>query len=127
MLPKILLGIGVILIIGIGIYSWHTSSASVEEVIAEGAQHPIVLTRDGYSPRELTIKKGDVVTFTTTRGFEHWPASDVHPTHNMYAAFDPKRPLPANEPWSFQFTKAGEWTFHDHLNSTFTGTITVTE
>jgi plastocyanin len=92
-----------------------------------GATHTIVLTEAGYTPAEITIAKGDVVEFSTVRGFEHWPASNLHPTHNLYSAFDPLKPVPAEEAWSFQFTKPGVWKFHDHLKSTYTGVVTVTE
>jgi plastocyanin len=98
-----------------------------EAAVPMGATHSIVLRVDGYDPSTLTIKKGDVVDFSTNRGFQHWPASNLHPTHNMYSAFDPKMPVNKDETWSFQFIKVGVWKFHDHLNSTFTGTITVVE
>lgn len=118
----------VLVVGGLGYYAFVQSDKDVlQEILPEGANHTVVLSSDGYTPRELTIQKGDVVTFSTTRGFEHWPASDVHPTHNQYAAFDPQRPLAAGETWSFQFAKTGTWAFHDHLNSTFTGDIIVTE
>src|SRR5690606_186793 len=103
------------------------TATTAEEVLPEGATHTVVLTESGYEPKSLTVKRGDVVTFTTDRVYEHWPASNLHPTHNVYAAFDPKRPLGPSEEWSFQFTRVGQWQFHDHLKSIYTGDITVTE
>jgi|CXWL01.1.fsa_nt_gi plastocyanin len=89
--------------------------------------HVITLTKEGFSPSKITIKLGERVTFNTTEGELFWPASNLHPSHLIYAEFDPKKPLQPNEVWSFTFTKAGEWQFHDHLSPYFTGVITVTE
>ncbi len=103
------------------------STPEQKDAVAVGATHQVVLRETGYDPAEITIAKGDVIDFSTARGFEHWPASNLHPTHNMYSAFDPRKPVPADQIWSFQFTKPGVWKFHDHLNSTFSGVVTVTQ
>lgn len=99
----------------------------LEEQIPQGETHKVVFTEEGFDPKEITIKKGDVVEFSSAREFPFWPASDEHPTHAIYRAFDPLQPVPANETWSFQFTRVGTWDYHDHLNSTYKGKITVTE
>jgi len=92
---------------------------------AEPREHFIELRDDGFHPDELSITVGDVVTFTTTREKEFWPASDLHPTHRTYPEFDPRKPISANESWSFTFEELGNWRFHDHLSSNFRGTIIV--
>lgn len=89
--------------------------------------YTIQLTEDGFMPSTITIAKGDTVVFTTSRGKPFWPASDLHPTHTIYQEFDPKEPVAPDKSWSFRFDKAGEWHFHDHLDSSFRGTITVRE
>jgi len=87
----------------------------------------IILTERGYEPREVTIVRGGTVTFSTELEKPHWPASNLHPTHEIYSEFDPKRPLESNEEWSFSFTKVGAHNFHDHIRAYFTGTIYVVE
>jgi plastocyanin len=87
----------------------------------------IVLTEEGFEPREIHITKGTKVTFTTTRQNQFWPASNLHPSHEIYPEFDPKYPLEPTESWSFVFDKPGVWRFHDHIRSYFTGTIYVDE
>ena len=87
----------------------------------------ITLTKDGFVPDTVTIKKGDAITFKSTIGSLYWPASNLHPSHLLYAEFDPQLPLQPNDTWSFVFDQAGEWKFHDHLAPYFTGVITVTE
>jgi plastocyanin len=89
-------------------------------------KHTVTRTDTGMSPRDLLIHRGDIVTFRNASTTTFWPASDSHPTHNIYAAFDSKRPLAQGESWDFTFTKPGIWRFHDHLRGEITGTITVT-
>ncbi len=79
----------------------------------------------GFSPSTLTILQGDTVVFRNIGSKPHWPASDLHPTHGMYPAFDPKKPVVPNDFWSLRFTKTGTWSMHDHLSPAFTGAITV--
>lgn len=87
----------------------------------------VTLTREGFSPSEITIKKGQTILFKTTTGNLYWPASNLHPSHLLYSEFDPQGPISPGDTWSFVFDKVGEWKFHDHLSPYFTGTITVTE
>ncbi len=96
----------------------------------------IFVSHEGFEPREITIKRGQVVAFTnkepdTCTAFDNtcyfWPASDPHPTHEFYSDFDPREALAPGETWYFDFKKKGTWGFHDHFNAEFTGTIMVTD
>lgn len=87
----------------------------------------IVLTANGFEPAELSVKKGTTVTFSTTAGRPFWPASNLHPSHEIYSEFDPKKPLKPDETWQFTFNKIGDWNMHDHIRSYYTGTIHVLE
>lgn len=101
-------------------------SVGVPDAVGEPAV-VIVRTKDGYEPREVTIKQGDIVRFSNESGEFHWPASDLHPTHGVYPEFDPLRPIADGEDWQFRFDQVGVWNFHDHIRANKTGTITVTE
>lgn len=90
-------------------------------------QYTVTLTESGFSLNDLKIDKGGTVKFVTNRGKDFWPASDHHPTHEIYPEFDSKKPLGSKESWSFKFTKEGVWKYHDHLEPQFTGTIVVGE
>lgn len=94
-------------------------------IIRPPTTHSVVLEAVGYSPAELTVRKGDTVVFTTTTGKQFWPASDLHPTHTIYPEFDAQQPINPNASWSFTFTKVGSWSYHDHLAPLFLGTINV--
>lgn len=87
--------------------------------------YTIELREDGFYPKEFTIKKGDTITFTSSRQKPFWPASNLHPTHEIYPEFDPKHPIELGESWSFRFEKEGEWRYHDHLFPNYAGSIVV--
>lgn len=94
---------------------------------SRGSQYQVELRADGFYPPDLTIKKGDSVTFTTSRANFFWPASDIHPTHGLYPGFDPKAPVDPTKSWTFKFSQVGAWKFHDHLAPSFRGVITVVD
>ncbi|MFT7507310.1 MAG: hypothetical protein ACI92I_000453 [Acidimicrobiales bacterium] len=85
----------------------------------------VVLTEEGYVPNELTIPLGTVVEFSTTIDRPHWPASNLHPSHGIYPEFDPMKPVASQNTWQFTFDKSGDWKFHDHIRSYYTGIIHV--
>jgi plastocyanin len=87
----------------------------------------VVLTDSGFVPSRFEITKGTRVTFTTTREHQFWPASNPHPSHDIYPEFDPKQPIDSGSSWSFVFDKPGEWGFHDHIRSYFAGEVYVEE
>jgi len=87
----------------------------------------ILMKNQSFKPNTLTIKKGDKVTFVNEDNKSYWPASDIHPTHSLYPEFDSKKPVKKGERWSIIFFKAGNWSYHDHINPAITGNIIVTE
>ncbi len=123
--------VGVAGLCAVGAMLWllnpATPAADGERVVMNQEVLAIVLTPDGFQPKEPTIRVGTVVTFSNTTGREYWPASDLHPSHAIYAAFDPLRPLQPDESWSFTFDKVGTWGLHYHIRSYYTGLIHVVE
>jgi plastocyanin len=86
------------------------------------------MTESGYSPSSVTIRKGDAVRFVNASQSAYlWPASNLHPTHELYPEFDPREPLGPGEEWTFVFEEAGEWSYHDHLKPRIRGVISVIE
>lgn len=104
------------------------------------AQALIRMTATGFEPSEISISVGDTVTFENDDAKAHWPASNIHPTHHLYpgsgiekcgtseerTTFDACRGIDPRASYSFTFTFAGTWTFHDHLYPERTGEIRVT-
>lgn len=87
----------------------------------------VLMQKDSFSPQTITINQGDTVVFENVDAQDRWPASNIHPTHEIYPEFDPKKPIPANTSWQFTFNKAGTWKYHDHLLPTISGTVVVTD
>ena len=85
----------------------------------------ITMRDDGFDPSSVTIGVGQTVTFVNAGASDHWPASGIHPTHEIYPEFDPRRGIAPGSSWSFRFDRAGIWRFHDHLFANLTGTVTV--
>jgi hypothetical protein len=96
-----------------------------------GSQAPIAhvvrMTDAGFEPALLEIRQGESVVFLNDSAEPRWPASDIHPSHGLYPAFDPKRAIEPTSRWGFRFDRAGEWTMHDHLRPEFLGKIVVAE
>lgn len=91
-----------------------------------GHKEVIVQRNDsGFSPQKVIIQKGDTVTFINNTNQDVWPASNAHPTHGLYPAFDPKEGVPPGASWKFTFDTPGTWAYHDHIYPQYTGTIIV--
>lgn len=124
---KNLIIIGVVGLIIAAVLLFRSNYLSISQLITPGDQVTVELTEDGYKPENLTIKKGTTVTFISKRDQHHWPASNLHPIHDIYPEFDPREPVPADKSWSFRFDKVGSWKYHDHLAPYYTGVVEVRE
>lgn len=80
-----------------------------------------------FTPNKLAIKKNSRVVFKNDDGKDHWPASDLHPTHEIYPEFDPQKPIKSGASWEFIFEKTGNYSYHDHLSPAIRGSIEVVE
>lgn len=91
----------------------------------EETEHIVRMVPEGFAPNEIEITQGDTITFKNDDTGPRWPASNIHPTHEIYPDFDPKGPVAPGASWSFRFAKSGEWKFHDHIKAEFMGDIKV--
>lgn len=80
-----------------------------------------------FQPKNLTIKSGQTVTWVNKSDEAVWPASNIHPTHQILPEFDPKRPIKSGDSWSFTFEKTGVWRYHNHLAPQKTAVVKVVE
>ncbi|MBI2047628.1 MAG: hypothetical protein HYT27_00665 [Parcubacteria group bacterium] len=99
------------------------------------------MTPEGFSPQITEVERGDIVIFENVGTKDHWPASNIHPTHTLYPGsdirkcdsdeaqkiFDACKPVSPGESYVFTFDSAGTWRFHDHLNSQLGGEIITKE
>lgn len=91
-----------------------------------GPAASVSITSSGFSPASVTVKAGQTVTWTNNDSRTHQPAVDPHPVHSNLPGFDSAPGIAAGQTYSFTFTKAGTWAYHDHLFSFRTGTVIVT-
>ncbi|TSC68428.1 MAG: Plastocyanin [Parcubacteria group bacterium Gr01-1014_56] len=98
----------------------------------------VVLTASGFSPKSVTIKKGGTVTFKNESTGAMWVATASHPTHTVYdgttlgvhctagaaASFDQ---CSSGTTYSFTFSKAGSFNYHNHVVTGQFGTVVVVE
>ncbi|OGY64394.1 MAG: hypothetical protein A3I89_00395 [Candidatus Harrisonbacteria bacterium RIFCSPLOWO2_02_FULL_41_11] len=105
---------------------------SADEDLTASTQ-TITYTDSGFASKTLTVKKGMMVTFKNNSSRSVWPASAMHPTHKVYptiggclgSTFDACKGVLPGESWSFKFDIPGEWKYHDHLNPSYFGAVTV--
>jgi len=85
----------------------------------------VEITSAGFAPAELEVKIGTTVHFTNRDSQLHWPASGVHPAHDLCPGFDSLKGLSTGESYSFTFNEAKTCPMHDHLNPALRGKIEV--
>ncbi len=116
-----------------------SQTISSEDTTQQVKEVVIKITANGFVPKEIEISGGTKVTWVNESSNPSWPASAVHPTHEVYPGssikkcgtpeqdkiFDSCRGLKKGESWNFVFNEVGEWYYHDHLNPSWTGKIVV--
>jgi len=104
-----------------------------------GTKTIVTYTDTGYSPKTVTIKAGQSVTFVNNSSHTMWTASGVHPTHTVYSgtslsqhcpdtantSFDECQAVNPGISWTFTFKKVGTWSYHNHRQASDTGTVIV--
>lgn len=110
--------------------STPSPSAPADSNLAQDTSSKITVRygTSGFSPLVVTVKKGQTVEFVNESGAGMSVASDPHPSHSIYPEFDQyKTSYKGQTSFIFTFDKLGSWKYHNHANSSHTGTIIVTE
>ncbi len=145
-----------IIILGVGGWYVFSHPVSPAAVVETPVMEPLATTTEpvpsgpvtvsytanGFAPASITITEGQTVKWVNETSGKMWVASAVHPTHTAYdnttkdahCAASYTGPLPFDEcaaedpgvSYSFTFTKAGTWKYHDHMNAAKFGTVIVT-
>lgn len=102
-----------------------TSPTSATGKMTTTATATIAMNEAGFSPATVTVAPGTTVTFVNNGQAAHWPASDVHPTHQLLPGFDAKQGVATGDTYAYTFTQTGTWRCHDHLMPQLTCTIVV--
>lgn len=105
-----------------------TQSASPSSTASEGAmmksENVVKITSSGFSPQSVTVKVGESVTWENTDSENHTVNSAPHPTHTAYPLLN-LGVIKPGEKKSLTFPDAGTYKYHDHLNPSLTGSVTV--
>lgn len=101
------------------------ASSGGQSTAAAEAEANAVITWDGtsFSPSELTVKAGDTIAVknaSTTASVQ--VNSDPHPTHTLFPGLN-VGVVQAGSSKSFKISKAGTYTYHNHLNASQKGKI----
>lgn len=105
-----------------------TPDESAAEEEDASAIADVAVTPTGFDPASLTIKAGDTVVWSNNAGRAVYIAPDVHPTHTKYEGVwddDGTGNIAEEEAYEFTFEQLGTYTYHNHLQTTMTGTIIV--
>ncbi len=101
-------------------------SAPVSNVESIDPDSPIIVfTGEEFFPRRLEISAGQQVRFMNVSERAIWPASNIHPTHQILPEFDARAPVEPGVMWAFRFDRPGFWRYHNHLNPAEAGLIVV--
>lgn len=102
-----------------------TTSASPSETEEMQQNKTVVnITSTGFSPANITINVGDSVTWMNNDSANHTITSAPHPTHTAYPPLT-LGVIKPEESKSLTFPTAGTYKYHDHLNPSLTGSVTV--
>ncbi len=78
----------------------------------------------GFTPSSMTAPAGTAVTWISLDSSAPTVASNPHPTHTDIPGFETTTVM-MGQSWSFTFTQAGTWGYHNHNFPDQGGTVTV--
>ena len=84
----------------------------------------ITYSSNGFSLSASTVKSGDTITVKNTSSSSLQMESDPHPAHTDDTDLN-VGPVSPGESKTFKVTKKGTFGFHNHLNSSDKGSITI--
>lgn len=85
----------------------------------------VTVTSASFSPQEIIIKVGESVTWLNAGSEDHQVNSAPHPTHTTYQPLNTVGLLKPGDKQSLTFPTAGTYKYHDHLNPSLFGSVTV--
>lgn len=102
----------------------QTTTPSATEGAMMKEKNVVKITSDGFTPKNITISAGDTVTWMNSDTVDHTVNSAPHPTHTAYLPLNLGVIKPGDKK-SLTFPQAGTYKYHDHLNPSLFGSVTV--
>jgi plastocyanin len=81
------------------------------------------LTESGFAPKMVTIRIGTTITFTNNSSSAMW----VQTSGQTLPGFDAGKSVAKGNTYSYTFTKVGSWKYTNHVLTSQTGTVIVTQ
>ncbi len=107
----------------------ETKATSTTDAQATTSKEKMSVTIDytdgGFIPSSVTIGDGASVTWANVSSGPMWVASAPHPAHTDYPGFDELKRVDSGGKYTFTFTKAGTWEFHNHAKASDYGVVIV--
>ena len=100
------------------------TATNTSETQTPQSASPITYANSGFTPSSLTVKAGDSVTIKNNSDGPIQIQSNPHPIHNDNDELNVGL-IQAGKTSTFTVTKTGTFGYHNHLNSSETGTIIV--
>ncbi len=86
----------------------------------------VSITKDGFVPAALSVKKGTKIIWTNSDGATHQLQANPHPTGKSLPGLKSEI-LNNKQTYSYTANKAGSFGYHDHLSPTMNGSLDVKE
>ena len=101
----------------------NNANADTPHIMGGTAMATVRYTDTGFEPVELAVPVGAMVQFVNQSTKQMWVASNEHPAHSILPTFDQ---FQTGDQYVYVFDTDGAWEYHDHLNPTAGGVVTVT-
>jgi len=122
---KVLLAVIVLVCLVIGVVLYRNHNKPKAPTITAPTTAVVSMGEDGFSPQTLKIKVGTTVVFKNDGAEQHQVESNPHPEHTDLPGLDSKTALSSGATYTYKFTKAGTFHYHNELEPDENGTIIV--
>ncbi|HUS26097.1 MAG TPA: cupredoxin domain-containing protein [Nevskiaceae bacterium] len=102
--------VAVAIVVAAVVIAARQSQTSAEKVGA------VTITRSGFTPSTIKVKKGESVMWITRGNEAHQVVAAADVASNNAVAFDSEETLGPNDSYTFTFDKAGTYNYYDKLN-----------
>jgi plastocyanin len=100
------------------------NATPTQGVTEQTSDSTVTISASGFEPKTITVKSGAKVVWKNISGGPVTVNSDNHPTHLLWPFLN-LGTFEDGSSVSVVFEKAGTYTYHNHLNSSQTGTVVV--
>lgn len=100
------------------------SPQATSAAVPTSGKNVVTISSVGFSPKNITIKAGETAVWKNDDSANHAVNSTPHPIHTDYQPLN-LGTIKSGKTKSLQFPTAGTYKYHDHLNPSLTGSVTV--